>query len=368
MSVRKNSKGLWDADLYYKDATGKLIKKRKINFKTKKEAQTWIENFKAQQAYSLNMSFGNFYEIYKNDMKQRLRENTQRTKEYVIELKILPFFKNLKMSDITPAHVRSWQTQIIQQGYSDTYQKMVNNQLSAIFNYAVRYYNLQSNPCARAGSIGKGSAKEMQFWTQNEFDQFIECVKDKEVSYNAFMVLFWTGVRLGELLALTVGDFDPEQKTLSITKSMQRIDGEDIVTEPKTEKAKRVITLPGFLAAQLEEYISRMYGRSNNDRIFEVTKYYLTKELQRGIKLSGVKKIRLHDLRHSHASLLISKLGAPPKLVADRLGHENIQTTLNTYSHLYPDQARRLADSLDDLVDPSNDAVDKNDCFKEEEN
>lgn len=97
-------------------------------------------------------------------------------------------------------------------------------------------------------------------------------------------------------------------------------------------------------------------------------KQALTKELQRGVKLSGVKKIRIHDLRHSHASLLISKLGALPKLVADRLGHENIQTTLNTYSHLYPDQARRLADSLDDLVDPSNDTADENNYFKSEDN
>ena len=116
MSVRKNSKGLWDADLYYKDFSGKLIKKRKINFKSKKEAQNWVESFKAQQAYSLNMTFGNFYDIYKLDMKQRLRENTQRTKEYVIELRILPFFKNLKMSEITPAHVRRWQTSILKEG------------------------------------------------------------------------------------------------------------------------------------------------------------------------------------------------------------------------------------------------------------
>lgn len=156
-----------------------------------------------------------------------------------------------------------------------------------------------------------------------------------------------------ELLALTLSDFDDEKKTLSITKSYQRINGKDIITEPKTAKGKRVITLPEFLVAELEEYVGKLYGMMGNDRLFIVTKSYLEKEMIRGVKLSGVKKIRLHDLRHSHASLLISKLGAQPKLVADRLGHEKIQTTLATYSHLYPDQARDLADQLDNLIDGS---------------
>ena len=130
---------------------------------------------------------------------------------------------------------------------------------------------------------------------------------------------------------------------------MQRIEGRDIITEPKTAKSKRVITLPDFLVAQLEEYVNKLYGMMPDDRLFAVTKIYLERELKRGIKLSGVKSIRLHDLRHSHASLLISKLGAQPKLVADRLGHEKVQTTLSTYSHLYPDQARSLADRLEEF-------------------
>ena len=191
----------------------------------------------------------------------------------------------------------------------------------------------------------------MQFWTQEEFEIFIEAVRDKPLSYYAFMTMYWTGVRLGELLALTPGDFDMENKTLSITKSYQRIAGKDVITEPKTPKGKRVITLPDFLVSELTEYIGKLYGIMKDGRLFGVTKSYLEKEMQRGVKKSGVKKIRLHDIRHSHASLLISKLGAQPKLVADRLGHEKIQTTLSIYSHLYPDQARSLADKLDELFE-----------------
>ena len=125
--------------------------------------------------------------------------------------------------------------------------------------------------------------------------------------------------------------------------SYQRINGKDVVTEPKTEKGKRIIALPDFLATELEEYVGKLYGIMENERMFMITKHYLENEMIRGTKLSGVKKIRIHDLRHSHASLLISKLGAQPQLVADRLGHEKIQTTLSTYSHLYPNQSRNLA-------------------------
>lgn len=190
----------------------------------------------------------------------------------------------------------------------------------------------------------------MEFWTQEEFETFIEAVRDKPVSYYAFLTLYWTGLRIGELLALTLADFSAEEKTLSVTKSYQRINGRDVITEPKTAKGKRVVALPDFLVSELEEYVGRLYGMMKDDRLFMVTKSYLEKEMQRGARLSGVKKIRLHDLRHSHASLLISKLGAQPNLVAERLGHEKIQTTLATYSHLYPNQSRSLADQMDGLI------------------
>ena len=128
-----------------------------------------------------------------------------------------------------------------------------------------------------------------------------------------------------------------------------------MITEHKTKKSKRIITLPDFLVTELEEYVGRLYGMMANDRLFSITKSYLEKEMIRGVELSGVKKIRLHDLRHSHASLLISKLGAQPNLVADRLGHEKVQTTLSTYSHLYPNQSRDLADKLNGLMEETDD-------------
>lgn len=131
-------------------------------------------------------------------MKARLRENTIRTKDYIVELKILPYFGEKKICDIKAADIRKWQNDLIKQKYSQTYLKTINNQLNAIFNYAVKYYDLPKNPCAQAGSMGKGKAEEMNFWTQEEFETFVGVVKDKPVSYMAFKILYWTGCRLGD--------------------------------------------------------------------------------------------------------------------------------------------------------------------------
>ena len=298
------------------------------------------------QTSDFDMKFDEFLKLYYADMETRLREHTMRTKKYIIELKILPYFGQKRINDIKAVDIRNWQNELIKQGYSPTYLKTINNQLSAVFNYAVKYYDLKGNPCAKAGSMGKSKAEEMNFWTKEEVMQFIDSVMDKRQSYMAFMLLYWTGMRLGEVLALTPADIDFEKRTISITKSYQRLGKQDVITPPKTRKSKRIITIPEFLIADLQDYLSSLYEVKDTDRLLPVTKYYLEHEMKRGIKVSGVKKIRVHDLRHSHASLLV-EMGFSPLEIADRLGHEKIETTLNTYSHLYPNKRTVLAEKLD---------------------
>ena len=276
------------------------------------------------------MKFADFWKMYCADMETRLREHTMRTKKYIVELKILPYFGNKRVNDITAVDIRQWQNELIKMGYSPTYLKTINNQLSAIFNYAVRYYDLKSNPCAKAGSMGKSKAEEMDFWTGEEFRKFIDSVMNKRLSYMAFMTLYWTGMRLGELLALNPKDVDLEKRTITITKSYQRLGKKDVITPPKTPKSKRVITIPEFLAADIKDYIDSSYELQENDRLFPITKYYLEHEMQRGIKESGVKRIRVHDLRHSHASMLI-ELGFSPLEIANRLGHEIKERPIITF-------------------------------------
>ena len=347
MKAEKDKKtGKWLIQYRYTDWQGKRRKSTKRGFATKREAEEWLRNFLITKKVDFDMKFEDFWKMYCADMETRLREHTMRTKKYIVELKILPYFGNKRVNDITAADIRQWQNELIKMGYSPTYLKTINNQLSAIFNYAVRYYDLKSNPCAKAGSMGKSKAEEMDFWTGEEFRKFIDSVMNKRLSYMAFMTLYWTGMRLGELLALNPNDVDLEKRTISITKSYQRLGKKDVITPPKTPKSKRVITIPEFLAADIKDYMDSLYDLQEDDRLFPITKYYLEHEMQRGIKESGVKRIRVHDLRHSHASMLI-ELGFSPLEIANRLGHEKVETTLNTYTHLYPNKQTKLAERLD---------------------
>ena len=183
MKAEKDKKtGKWLIQYRYTDWQGKRRKSTKRGFATKREEE-WLRNFLITQKADFDMKFENFWKMYCEDMETRLREHTMRTKKYIVELKILPYFGNKRVNDITAADIRQWQNELIKMGYSPTYLKTINNQLSAIFNYAVRYYDLKSNPCAKAGSMGKSKAEEMDFWTGKEFRKFIDSVMNKRLSY-----------------------------------------------------------------------------------------------------------------------------------------------------------------------------------------
>ena len=147
-----------------------------------------------------------------------------------------------------------------------------------------------------------------------------------------------------ELLALTPADFDFEKRTVSITKSYQRLNGQDLITTPKTEKSNRVIQMPQFLVDEIQDYLKQLYNIQSNDRMFTVTKSYLYHEMDRGAKKANIKRIRIHDLRHSHVSLLID-MGFSATAIADRVGHESIDITYN-YAHLFPSRQLEMANKL----------------------
>lgn len=351
MGVYKEGK-TWKVQAYYRDWKGEKKRKQKRGFRTKAEAKEWERDFLQQQMRNVDILFGNFLEIYYQDMSVRLREHTMHTKRYVIDLKIKPYFKDKIVSEITVADVRAWQNELITyrdengKGYSQTYLKTINCQLTAIFNYAIRYYNLKENPCRSAGSIGKSKGEAKDFWREEEFYTFLAAVEGRPETRIAFLILYWTGMRIGELLALTYGDINLEKRIISVTKSYQRIDRKDVITPPKTPKSIREITIPEFLAKELEEYCSHLYGIMKNERMFHFTKSHMEHALVSAIERSGVKRIRLHDLRHSHASMLVD-MGVAPLEIAERLGHEKVETTLNTYSHLYPATQNKIAGLLD---------------------
>ena len=296
------------------------------------------------------MKMESFCKLYEQDVKEKLKLNTWLTKESIIRKKILPYLGKRKMSEITLKDVMDWQNAMRQieigeeKHLSPTYLKTIHAQLSSIFNHAIRYYGMSSNPAKRAGTMGTEESKEMRFWTKEEYLKFVEEMMDKPLSYYAFELLYWCGIREGELLALTPEDFDFNTQTIRINKSYQRLKKKDVITSPKTKKSNRIIKMPDFLVEEMQDCMKMYYSLEPNDRLFPVTKKYLFHEMERGCKASGVKKIRIHDLRHSHVSLLID-MGFLALAIADRVGHESEKITYR-YAHLFPSKQDEMVQAL----------------------
>ena len=351
MAAFKNKdNGTWYVQFRYTDWRGERQQKLKRGFPTKKAALAWEREFLMKKQADLNMTLDSFVELYEKDIKPKLKLNTWLTKECIIQNKILPYLGKRKLSEITARDIFCWQNEMRKitdkQGkpLSTTYLKTIHNQMSAIFNHAVRYYGLASNPAAKAGSMGEKEATEMDFWTKEEFLEVIDAMMDSPIHYYAFEMLYWCGLRVGELFALTPEDFNFETGTVTISKSYQRIKGEDVITCPKTKKSNRVIQMPQFLSDEIQDYIKQLYGVESDSRIFPLTKHSMKRAMEKACKASGVKVIRLHDLRHSHVSLLID-MGFSALAIAERVGHESIDITYR-YAHLFPTRQTEMAAKL----------------------
>lgn len=354
MPVYKEENGTYTVRFYVENIDGSKVQRKKRGFKKRQDAKEYEHEFLSKKDLSPKMTFLSLYELYLEDLSHRLRENTLYTKTSIIEKNILPFFKKMKVQNITAVTVRHWQNKLMTgtnangKEFSKTYLRTLNNQLSAIFNYAIKYHNLASNPCTKAGSMGKKNADEMKTWTVEEFNKFLSVLDKKPVSKLGFKMLFWSGMRVGELLALTVNDI--KNNTVNINKSYQRINGKDIITEPKTERSKRVIDISDDVMEEVRKYIKMLYEPTGETRLFPFTKHLFEHDIKRYCEVAGVKRIRVHDLRHSHATLLIYK-GLDIASISRRLGHENIDTTLRVYSHIYNADNRRMVDFLNKLHD-----------------
>ena len=228
MSASKDTKrGTWKVYIRYKDWQGVGQVHTKRGFATKREALEYEREFLLKKSKDVNMGFPQFVEVYMEDMKPRLKLNTFLTKKHIMETKIIPYFEKKSLAEITATDVIQWQNQLLSM--------------------------------REAGKMGKAKGKEMLFWTKEEYLQFSEVMKDKPVSYYAFEVLYWTGIREGELLALERGDFNIQDRKLTINKSYQHLQGKDYITSPKTEKSNRVIELPEFLCREMEDYFGMLY-------------------------------------------------------------------------------------------------------------
>lgn len=348
MSVYKDEKrGTWYCMFRYTDWRGEQKQKCKRGFATKREAKEYEEEYLRSTEADMNMKLGAFVEIYFRDKQGELKERSVKNKRYMIERHVLPYFEQKAMNEITPSDIIQWQNKMREAGYSQTYLRMLQNQMTALFTHASNIYNLSNNPCKKVKKMGKPDAEKMEFWTYEEYQKFISTIEPNSRYYVIFEVLFWTGMRIGELLALFKEDVDFDNSKISISKTYYRTEGRDVITSPKTEQSIRTIDIPEFLTEEIRDYCSRLYELPDKERLFPIVGEAVQHKLVRHIKLAGVKKIRVHDLRHSACAYLAHQ-GVAPMVIKERMGHKDIQITLNTYGHLYPNEQKKVAEMLNE--------------------
>ncbi len=343
----------WYANFYYTDWTGSQKHKCKRGFDTKRAAKEYEVAFLDKYSKNPTILFSSLASNYMEDMQHRLKPTTLRGKQTIIEKKLIPYFGKLQICNIDAEMIRRWQNELIAyrdekgQPYAETYLYTINAQLSAILNYAVSYYKLPSNPCRIAGFIGKNRADEMNFWTQEEFEHAMKY--EKKITYQiAFKILFYSGIREGELLALTPQDILRDEAAIDINKNYAVVDGLEFFLTPKTKRSIRTVTIPETLHKQILDFVDSM-ALEPEERIFYVKKDGLLTEFRRMTKRAGNKPIRIHDLRHSHVAMLVN-MGVIIEEVSHRLGHDSVKTTWDTYSHLYPGTDKVLAQKIEVLL------------------
>ena len=347
-AYKDKERNTWCCKFYYETWDGQRKHTTKRGFKTKKAATEWENEFKASVKAEMTMTLATFTKVYFNDKKGELKERSVRNKKYMIEAHVLPYFGERKMNEITPSDIIQWQNMMREKQYSETYLRMIQNQITALFTHAYNIYGLSNNPCKKVKKMGKSDANKLDFWTKEEYDRFIATIDHEDRYYTLFEILFWTGCRIGEVLALTKDDIDFINNRIHITKTYYRMNGEDIITTPKTEQSVRTIDIPEFLKNEIADYVSRIYACTEKQRLFPVVAEAVQHKMKRHTEKAEVKKIRVHDLRHSHVAYLIFQ-GVQPLIIKERLGHRDIKITLNTYGHLYPSEQKKVAELLNSM-------------------
>lgn len=354
MPVYKDKeRGSWTCSFRYKDWTGATKRKLKRGFASKKEALDFEARFKLSSDANMDMLLEDFIEVYFQDKEAELKNRTKNNKRYMIERHIIPFLGKKRMNEVAPSDILAWQGEIIAKGYSESYMRMLQNQISAIFIHANKIYNLANNPCKKVKKIGKSDVRRLEFWTLEEYKQFIETFEKRTRGYLMFEILFWTGCREGEMLALTKKDIDLIGQKLHINKTIYRINGKNHITTPKTEESVRTVIIPKFLCNEIEDYFNALYEYPDDELLFPICERAVETMMDRHIKMAGVKKIAVHCLRHSNCAYLISH-GVEPMIIKERLGHKDIRITLNTYGHLYPSEQRKVSDMMDRMFEEDN--------------
>lgn len=348
--------------LGFDDITGKRIQKKKTGFTSQVEAQKWYDFTKAdlsKTSVQMNstMSFKTFIDKYfMPDYKTRTKSQTYDVG--VARLKRLDYFFDRKLSSISPIVIQDWHNYLLEDNVSMSYIYSLHQFLQIILNFAEKLGLVSRNNAKVAGNV-KRSRGKVDFWTIEEFTTFIQTFNQKRVNeklmFTVYWFLFFTGLRIGELQALTWKDIHFEEKWVYIHKSIYYRNRKNWeFTDTKTQSSVRKLYLDDDTLKYMREWkeVQEQIGKIDfifSDNGLPIVKNRVNKMLIRHAEKVSIKSIRVHDLRHSHASLML-QLGMNDLELKNRLGHSDISITLGVYSHLHPTAMRSVADKFNGLV------------------
>ncbi len=362
MAIYKDKKrNSWYFRVYIEDRFGNKKQKCRSGFKTKSEAKDEEMKFLAlsNQDYS-QMTFQELYNIYIKAKSQNLKPQSLRSVVSRFQNYILPFFKDYKINKIDNYSYLEWKDYILNKNFSYKYNSSLHGAMVSILNYAMDFYDLEKNIASKVGNFPKKEYfRKVDFWTYDEFNDFIKVVNDK-VYYSLFITLYYTGMRLGECLALNWNDFKENYIEVNKTIAKGKKDGNYIITTPKTFTSNRKIKLDNMtknVILDLKNYYKNFVGFSDDwfifGGLFPMSQTTIGRKKDEYCKKANVKRIKTHDFRHSHATLLLSK-GVPITVISKRLGHSDITMTLNTYSHLIPEDEDKAIIIINKLNEKEN--------------
>ena len=340
------------------DANGKRVRHWGRGYTTQREAKAAYDEYMAEYSRTAvkknsTMSFGEFCRSYWiPDYKGRVRESTYEERRAMIR-KHFARFDKVPLRDITAPMLQIWRNELVS-GYSPAYARLVFGCFAMILDFAVKIGLLQRNVARQIGNVRK-VRKEVDFWSRDEFERVIHTFNQSDYyelfGFTCIWLLYMTGLRLGEAQALKWSNVDFEAGTLSVEFSMYYRNASDWkLTPPKTKAGKRIVALDTLTLEHLKRWREVQGHNICTDFILSwsgkpLNKHTVHRIIKRRAATAGVHRIRVHALRHSHAALLIS-LGENALAIRDRLGHEDVKTTLGTYGHLYQDANREVANRL----------------------
>lgn len=292
--------------------------------------------------------------LYENQL--RLKPNSYRSLSNRITTNILPYFNKKNIFKLSKKDYINWKIKINNKNYSIRYKRNLHICFVTFLNYCMINYDLKENVARKVGNFKDidYQKNEGNIWTIEEFNQFISVVDDP-IYKTLFELLYFTGVRLGEALALTFNDINIENNTINISKNMTRFidhNGNHVIVNPKSKTSSRTIGIDDVMIKKLL-YLKTVYNNfDNNFLLFGGNKPLSTTTIERRKNhycvLSNVHQIKIHEFRHSHACLLFQN-NVPINQISNRLGHSTISMTTDIYLRFIPKDEKRVLQTLNSI-------------------